>query len=54
MSRDVLRIDLPLAAAVSIVCWPVFRSDRQVSRREGAVFVAFYLTYIIPLVFVRA
>lgn len=54
VSRDVLRIDLPLAAAVSIVCWPVFRSDRQVSRREGAVFVAFYLTYIITLVFVRA
>lgn len=54
VSRDVLRIDLPLAAAVAIACWPVFRSDRQVSRREGAVFVLVYLAYLITLVFVRA
>lgn len=54
VSRDVLRIDLPLAAAVAIACWPVFRSDRRVSRREGVVFVTAYLAYMTVLVFVRA
>lgn len=54
VSRDVLRIDLPLGAAVAIACWPVFRSDRMVSRREGAAFVAAYLTYFATLVWLRA
>jgi cation:H+ antiporter len=54
VSREVLYIDLPLAAAVAIVCWPVFRSDRMVSRREGIAFVTAYLLYLATLVFVRA
>lgn len=45
VSDDVLRIDLPLGAAVAIACWPVFRSDRMVSRREGLFFVGAYLVY---------
>jgi cation:H+ antiporter len=53
VSPDVLRIDLPLAAAVAIVCWPVFRSDRMVSRREGIVFVTLYVAYLTTLVFLR-
>ncbi len=54
VSRDILWIDLPLAAAVAMVCYPVFRSDRLVSRREGTVFVAAYLVYLAVLIFVRA
>ncbi len=54
VGRDVLWIDLPLAAAVALACMPVFRSDQVVSRREGAAFVAAYLVYMIVLVFVRA
>lgn len=46
VSREVLWIDLPLAALVAIVCLPVFRSDRLVSRREGIVFVLAYLAYL--------
>lgn len=46
VSRDILWVDLPLAAAVAIACYPVFRSDRMVSRREGIVFVACYLIYL--------
>jgi len=53
VSRDVLRVDLPLAAAVAIACWPVFRSDRMVSRREGMVFVAAYVVYLTTLMFLR-
>lgn len=54
VSRDVLRVDLPLAAAVAIVCWPVFRSGQRISRVEGAVFVAAYFVYLATLVFLRA
>lgn len=54
VSDDVLKIDLPLAAAVAIACYPVFRSDREVSRREGIVFVSIYLTYMATLILLRA
>lgn len=54
VSRDVLWVDLPLGAAVAIACYPVFRSDRMVSRVEGAVFVLSYLAYFGSLVFIRA
>lgn len=54
VEAQILRIDLPLAAAVALVCLPAFRSDAMVSRREGAVFVAAYLAYLGTLLFVRA
>ncbi len=54
VSRDVLWFDLPLAAAVAIACYPVFRSDRMVSRKEGIAFVLSYLVYLGTLVFLRA
>lgn len=53
VGRDVLWIDLPLAAGVAIVCLPVFRSDRMVSRREGIAFVAAYLAYMATLILFR-
>lgn len=46
VSAEVLWIDLPLAALVAIVCLPVFRSDRMVSRREGVGFVLAYVAYL--------
>lgn len=54
VSDDILRFDLPLAAAVALLCLPVFRSDRLVSRREGAAFVAAYLAYLAWLLSVRS
>lgn len=54
VSRDVLMVDLPLAAAVALVCLPVFRSDRMVSRREGLAFVTAYLVYLTTLLLFRA
>lgn len=46
VSQAVQWIDLPLAALVAIVCLPVFRSDRLVSRREGIGFVLAYGAYL--------
>ncbi len=53
VSRDILLVDLPLAAAVAIVCYPVFRSDKMVSRTEGCAFVGLYIVYFSVLVFFR-
>lgn len=54
LTNDILWFDLPLAAAVAIVCYPVFRSDARVSRKEGIVFVFTYLVYLITLIFIRS
>lgn len=54
VSPDVLRIDLPLAAAVAIACWPVFHSGRKVSRPEGVAFVTAYVVYLTALILLRA
>lgn len=54
VGRQVLWIDLPLAALVAIVCYPVFRSERRVSRREGLVFVSAYLAYLGSLLALRS
>ncbi|MCU0386137.1 MAG: calcium/sodium antiporter [Flavihumibacter sp.] len=53
VSKDILWFDLPLAALVAIICYPVFRSDKQISRTEGAVFVSLYLIYFTSLILFR-
>ncbi len=53
VSDEILMIDLPLAAMVAIVCLPVFKSDRLVSRREGLFFVIAYLIYFSSLLLLR-
>lgn len=53
VSKEILLIDLPLMAVVALVCLPVFKSDRCVSRREGAFFAIAYLVYLTTLVFIR-
>lgn len=53
VSRDLLLIDLPLAALVALACLPVFRSGHQVSRTEGGLFVAAYGIYLVSLLWLR-
>lgn len=53
VSRDVLWIDLPLSAGVAILCYPVFRSDRMISRAEGITFVSLYAAYMGSLLLLR-
>lgn len=54
VGEEILRIDLPLAAAVALACLPVFSSNRTVSRLEGGLFVTAYLLYLGSLLFIRA
>ncbi len=53
VSSDLLWFDLPLAALVAIVCYPVFKSDQMVSRKEGIAFVGLYIAYIVFLLWYR-
>src|SRR5690554_5103929 len=43
VDEGVLWFDLPLAALVAIVCYPVFKSDQTMSRKEGIAFVSLYV-----------
>jgi cation:H+ antiporter len=54
VAREVLVIDLPLVAAVAAICLPVFKSESLVSRKEGALFVAAYVAYLVMLVVSRS
>lgn len=48
-----LRIDIPVMAAVALVCVPVFLSGRAVTRLEGGIFVAAYAAYLTLLILTR-
>ena len=53
MSRELLFIALPVAAAVAMVCLPVFRSGHMITRTEGLGFVAAYFSYMALLLLTR-
>ncbi len=53
VTDEILLIDLPLAAIVAIICLPVFKTDRLVSRSEGMFFVISYLIYFSTLLVLR-
>ncbi|MCA9058124.1 MAG: calcium/sodium antiporter [Planctomycetaceae bacterium] len=47
-----LQFDIPVMIAVAIGCLPVFLSGHSIERREGAVFLFFYLAYTTDTVLV--
>lgn len=53
VDQGILWFDLPLAAIVALVCYPVFRSDQMVSRREGILFVLSYCLYLLITILFR-
>lgn len=46
IDRDLVFVDLPIMAAVSLACFPVMRSGQRMSRREGTIFVILYAGYL--------
>lgn len=50
VSDSALWFDLPVMAAAALVCLPIFVTGMVISRREGAVLVAFYVAYVTYLV----
>ncbi len=53
VEKGIRWFDLPLAALVALVCYPVFRSDHMVSRKEGLAFVLGYCVYLAIIVLTR-
>lgn len=53
VERELLLVDIPLMTGVVLMCIPVFVTGKRVSRAEGALFVAVYLTYVALLVYFR-
>jgi cation:H+ antiporter len=49
--ESALRFDFPVMMTVSVACLPIFMTGRRISRWEGGVFFAYYLTYLGCLVF---
>jgi len=47
ISRNVLSFDIPVMIAVALTCLPIFFTGRKLDRWEGAVFIVYYLAYII-------
>jgi cation:H+ antiporter len=45
-----LAFDLPVMVAVAAACLPIFFTGSQISRREGALFVGYYVAYTAYLV----
>ncbi len=46
VTDELIRVDIPLMAAVALLCVPVFLSGRRVSRWEGIGFVVSYAIYL--------
>ena len=53
VSRELLFIDLPMAAGAALACLPVFKSGLMMSRIEGLLFVAAYFIYMGALLLTR-
>ncbi len=53
VTPELVRIDLPVMVAVSLVCIPVFLTGRTVSRREGIAFIVAYAAYLGALLLLR-
>jgi cation:H+ antiporter len=51
--QELIWVDIPIMAAVALVCVPVFFSGREVSRVEGGLFVMAYAGYLARLIVTR-
>jgi cation:H+ antiporter len=45
-----LRFDMPIMIATAIICLPVFVSGGRIDRWEGAIFVTYYVGYVVYLI----
>ncbi len=50
IAAETLRFDLPVMAAVAMICLPIFFTGGVVARWEGALLLAYYVAYVTYLV----
>lgn len=53
LGPDLIRVDIPVMAAVALISIPTFVSGRTVSRAEGGLFVTAYFIYLAYLLLTR-
>ncbi|QGJ70538.1 Inner membrane protein YrbG [Planctomycetales bacterium 10988] len=50
VSKQMLMFDLPVLIAVSIACLPIFFTEHIIRRWEGALFLGYYIAYMVYIV----
>jgi cation:H+ antiporter len=50
VSQSILRFDMPVMTAVAIACLPIFFTGNLISRREGTLFIFYYIAYTVYLI----
>jgi len=50
IAPSALYFDIPIMIAVAFACLPIFFTDYSIDRWEGALFLAYYIAYIIYLI----
>ena len=50
VAASMVRFDIPVMVAVALACLPIFAADRSIRRWQGALFLGYYLAYMLYLV----
>ena len=45
VAKGALDFDLPVMVAVTVACLPIFFTGSRIARREGALFLGYYVAY---------
>lgn len=53
VTDELIRVDIPIMAAVTLLCIPVFLTGKRVTRWEGIGFVCLYVVYLAALITMR-
>lgn len=51
VSSAALQFDIPVMIAIAVACLPVFFAGNEITRANGAVFLAYYAAYLVYLIF---
>jgi len=49
VAASLIRFDIPVMVAVALACLPIFATGHLIARWEGALFLAYYLAYVLYL-----
>ncbi|MEL6855839.1 MAG: sodium:calcium antiporter, partial [Cyanobacteria bacterium J06607_13] len=46
ISASAMTFDIPVMLAAAVMCFPIFFTDNEVSRREGVLLLSYYVLYV--------
>lgn len=50
VAPSLIRFDLPITIAVALACLPIFVTGHRIARWEGALFLGYYVAYVLYLI----